>query len=152
MLDKIDYKILEMLQERGRRKRNELAEAVGLSIPSLSERLKKLEEREIIEGYHAKVNRKNLGYDLMAVVQVIADSSKKYDDLIAAAKQEPAVIECYSVLGEASHILKIVAKNSSELERLLAEIQSWPGVMRTITSLVLSTIKETTNLKLKYEE
>ncbi len=148
MLDAIDLKVLDILQESGRTKRNVLAEKVGLSLPSLSERLNKLEEHGIIEGYYTKLDRKVFGYDLMAFITVVTASSKNYDSLIAKANKIPEIVECHSVLGEGSHILKAIVKDSASLEGLLGKIQSWQGVTRTITSLVLSTIKETTKINI----
>ena len=148
MLDAIDLKVLDILQESGRTKRNVLAEKVGLSLPSLSERLNKLEEHGIIEGYYTKLDRKIFGYDLMAFITVVTASSKNYDSLIAKANKIPEIVECHSVLGEGSHILKAIVKDSASLEGLLGKIQSWQGVTRTITSLVLSTIKETTKINI----
>lgn len=148
MLDAIDIKILNILQNEGRTKRNVIAEEVKLSLPSLSERLKKLEEKGIIEGYYAKVNRKPFGYDLMAFITVFMKSSKKFEELSEHVKETPEILECHAILGEGSHILKVLVKGTEDLEKLLAQIQSWPGVMRTLTSFVLSTIKETTNIKL----
>ena len=148
MLDEIDLKILNKLQDEGRTKRNELAELVGLSLPSLSERLKKLEEKKIIEGYYTKVNRKVFNYDIMAFILVVMDSSKNYKRLADHVNKTPEILECYSVLGEGSHMLKAVVKDSEALEKLLSKIQGWAGVQRTITSFVLSTIKETTKLKI----
>jgi len=148
MLDAIDIKILNILQKEGRTKRNAIAEHVGLSLPSLSERLKKLEERDIIQGYFAKVNRKSFGYDLMAFITVFMKSSRKFEDLIDHAKETPEILECHAVLGEGSHILKVLVKGTEDLEKLLAQIQAWPGVTRTLTSFVLSTIKETTNINI----
>lgn len=148
MLDAVDIKILDILQENGRTKRNALAEAVGLSLPSLSERLKKLEEHGIIEGYYTKLNRKAFGYDLMAFILVVMDSSKNYDKLTEKVTKTPEILECHSILGEGSHILKALVKDTDSLEKLLSQIQSWPGVTRTITSFVLSTIKETTKIKI----
>jgi Lrp/AsnC family leucine-responsive transcriptional regulator len=148
MLDTIDLKILDLLQESGRTKRNVLAEKVGLSLPSLSERLNKLEERGVIEGYYTKLDRKVFGYDLMAFITVVTASSKNYEGLITKAIKIPEIVECHSVLGEGSHILKAIVKDSAALEVLLGKIQSWQGVTRTITSLVLSTIKETTKINL----
>ncbi len=144
MLDAIDLKVLNILQKEGRTKRNALAEEVGLSLPSLSERLKKLEERKIIEGYYAKLNRKQFGFDLMAFITVYMKSSKKFHDLEEHVSQTPQILECHAILGEGSHLLKVLVKDTEELEKLLAQIQSWPGVLRTVTSFVLSTIKETT--------
>ncbi|HZW38400.1 MAG TPA: Lrp/AsnC family transcriptional regulator [Ignavibacteriaceae bacterium] len=149
MLDNLDIKILSLLQLNGRKKRNEIAEAVGLSLPSVSERLNKLEEKGFLEGYYAKLNRKAFGYDIMAYIQVIMDSSKNYEKLIDNVKRIPTILECHSVLGEGSHLLKAVVKNTEALEKLLGEIQSWPGVTATKTTFVLSTIKETTELELK---
>ncbi|MGE5798207.1 MAG: Lrp/AsnC family transcriptional regulator [Ignavibacteria bacterium] len=143
MLDDLDIKILQILQKKGRTKRNELAEAIGLSIPSVSERLHKMEERGIIEGYYTKINRKAFGYDIMAYILVMMDSSKHYKNLIAHVEKNPNILECHSVLGEGSHILKAISKNTDALEKLLGEIQAWPGVLGTKTTFVLSSSKET---------
>jgi Lrp/AsnC family leucine-responsive transcriptional regulator len=149
MLDVIDLKILNLLQDNGRIKRSTLAEEVNLSISSLSDRLRKLEEADIIEGYYAKVNKEILGFDIMAFIQVLTDSSKYYPELVKNAKKTDEVLECHAVLGEGSHILKVVTKGREELEKLLAQIQSWPGVIRTITSFILSSHKETNKLIIK---
>jgi Lrp/AsnC family leucine-responsive transcriptional regulator len=144
MLDDLDIKILNILQRAGRTKRNEIAEAVGLSIPSVSERLHKLEERGVIEGYYTKVNKKAFGFDIMAYITVTMESSKHYKTLITKVEKMPEILECHSVLGEGSHLLKAIIKNTEALEKLLGEIQSWTGVVSTKTMFVLSTVKETT--------
>lgn len=148
MLDDLDIKVLKILQKEGRTKRNELADAVGLSIPAISERLHKLEEKKVIEGYYAKLNRKAFGYDIMAYILVLMESSKHYKTLISHVDKMPQILECHSVLGEGSHLLKAISKNTEALEKLLSEIQSWPGVISTKTTFVLSTIKETTEIEL----
>ena len=148
MLDNLDLKILRTLQQNGRTKRNELAELVGLSIPSVSDRLKKLESNGIIEGYYAKVKRQAFGFDILAFIMVMMDSSKHYKDLIKHVEKHPNIIECYSVLGEGSHLLKVAVKNTESLEKLLSEIQTWPGVISTNTTFVLSVIKETTEINI----
>ncbi len=148
MVDDLDIKILKILQERGRTKRNEIAEAVKLSIPSVSERLHKLEDKGIIEGYFAKLNRKAFGFDIMAYILVLMESSKHYKSFITKVEKMPEIIECHSVLGEGSHMLKALVKNTESLEKLLGDIQSWPGVISTKTTFVLSTIKETSALDL----
>ena len=146
MLDDLDIKVLKTLQKEGRTKRNELAEAVGMSIPAISERLHKLEEKKIIEGYYAKLNRKAFGFDIMAYILVMMDSSKHYKSLITHVEKLPQILECHSVLGEGSHLLKAISKNTEALEKLLSEIQAWPGVLATKTTFVLSTLKETTEI------
>ena len=149
MLDDLDITILKMLQENGRTKRSELAEAIGLSLPSLSDRLKKLEDNNIIEGYYAKLSKHKFGYDIMAFILVIMDSSKNYEKFADHVRKTPEILECFSVLGEGSHILKALVKETKDLEFLLSKIQAWPGVARTVTSFVLSTIKETTSLNIQ---
>jgi Lrp/AsnC family leucine-responsive transcriptional regulator len=148
MLDDQDLKILRTLQQNGRTKRNELAELVGLSLPSASDRLKKLEDNKIIEGYYTKINRQAFGYDILAFILVMMDSSKHYKDLIKHVEKHPNILECYSVLGEGSHLLKVTVKNTESLEKLLSEIQTWLGVTSTKTTYVLSTIKETTAINI----
>jgi Lrp/AsnC family leucine-responsive transcriptional regulator len=148
MLDNLDLKILRTLQQNGRTKRNELAELVGLSIPSISDRLKKLESNGIIEGYYAKVKRQAFGFDILAFIMVMMDSSKHYKDLIKHVEKHPNIIECYSVLGEGSHLLKVAVKNTESLEKLLSEIQTWTGIISTNTTFVLSAIKETTEINI----
>lgn len=148
MLDSLDIKILNRLQQSGRTKRSSLAEEVGMSIPSVSERLNKLEEKGIIEGYYAKLNKKAFGFDIMAFILVVMESSKHYKNLISKVEKMPQIIECHSVLGEGSHMLKALVKNTEALEKLLSEIQSWQGVTATKTTFVLSTTKETTFLDL----
>jgi Lrp/AsnC family leucine-responsive transcriptional regulator len=148
MLDDLDFKILTTLQQNGRTKRNELAEQVGLSVPSVSERLKKLEDNKIIEGYYTKVNKQAFGYDILAFILVMMDSSKHYKDLLKHVDKHPNILECHSVLGEGSHLLKVLVKNTGSLEKLLSEVQTWPGVTGTKTTYVLSTLKETTAINI----
>ena len=148
MLDNLDIQILKTLQQNGRTKRNELAEQVGLSVPSVSERLKKLEDNKIIEGYYTRVNKQAFGYDILAFILVMMDSSKHYKDLIKHVDKHPHILECHSVLGEGSHLLKVLVKKTESLEKLLSEVQTWPGVTGTKTTFVLSTIKETTAINI----
>lgn len=146
-LDDLDIKLINVLQKDGRIKRNELAELIGLSLPAVSERLHKLEEKGFIEKYSAIIDRKKLGFDIMTFIIVVSDSSKHYKGLTTKAEKHPAILECHAILGEGSHMLKAIAKNTEDLEKLLGEIQSWPGVHATQTLFVLSTNKETTEIQ-----
>jgi Lrp/AsnC family leucine-responsive transcriptional regulator len=148
-LDDIDLKILELLQLNSRVKRSELAETTGLSIPSVTDRLHKLENNGFIESYNTKLNRKRLGKDITAFIFVVSDSSKSYKDFIGHALQTTEVLECHSITGDGSHILKIQTDNTSTLEKLLSKIQSWKGVHSTRTSIVLSSHKESFQVDLK---
>jgi len=148
IIDDVDIKIIELLQKAGRTRRSDLAEKVGLSIPAVSERLKKLEEGGTIIGYFAKVNHKTLGKDITALITVTVDSSRHFQSFVEHALATDEILECHAVTGEGTHMLKIRTENTSSLERLLGKIQSWHGVTKTITSIVLSTAKETFRIKI----
>jgi Lrp/AsnC family leucine-responsive transcriptional regulator len=142
-VDDIDAQILTLLQANGRMKRNAIAEEVGLSVPSVSERMRKLEERGVLTGYHAVVDAKRLHYDITAFIRIMVDGSNRYEQMVEEACKLTEVLEIHSVTGQGSHILKVRTRNTTTLERLLSQIQSWPGVTGTTTSIVLSTYKET---------
>jgi len=148
--DATDLKLLEILQERGRAKRTELAEEVGLSIPSVSERMRRLQESGFIRSFNAILEPRKVRLEVTAFLWVRSESSKHYSKILDRARKLDEVVECHAITGEGSHILKVRTRNTETLEKLLAEIQSWPGVVGTQTSLVLSTHKETTALHLGY--
>lgn len=149
LIDEIDLKIIELLQENSRIRHSELAEKVKLTVPAISERIKKLEDRGLIERYTTKINFKKVGYDVIAFIFVFMESSKYYPGFVQRAKQEEEILECHSITGEGSHLLKVVTKNTSTLEKILSRIQAWPGVTGTKTNVVLSTIKDFQNIKVK---
>lgn len=148
-IDEIDIKILELLQKNSRIKRNVIADKIGLSIPSVTDRLKKLETEGVIETYITKLDHKKLGNDITAFIIVISESSKHYKDFIGMVKETPEILECHSITGDGSHMLKLRTSNTSTLEKLLSKIQSWKGVRSTKTSIVLSTAKEGFYLNLR---
>ena len=142
-LDEIDARMLDVLQEHGRISQQELAQAVGLSSPAVGERLRKLEERGVIRHFSVVLDPKRVGRDVTAFIAVGINGSLHYPEFLARVAEHAEVLECHSVTGQGSHLLKIRTENTSTLEGLLAEIQAWPGVQWTTTSIVLSTHKET---------
>lgn len=145
-IDEIDATIVRLLQEDGRIKRNAIADVVGLSLPSVSDRMRKLEERGVITGYHAVVDAKRVHFDITAFIRLMVESSAHYAEVVERAAALPEVLEVHSITGEGSHILKVRTRNTTSLEKLLSTLQSWPGVHGTSTSIVLSSFKETTTL------
>jgi Lrp/AsnC family transcriptional regulator, leucine-responsive regulatory protein len=143
MLDDIDRTMLDALQHNGRIKRNELAERVGLSLPSVSERLRKLEERGHIRGYTVVLDPALFGLDVTAFVLVSVDTSRHYDEFLRHVDRSAEILECHAVTGDGSHLLKIRTHSTGTLEKTLSKIQSWKEVQHTRTSVVLSTRKET---------
>tara|TARA_B100001175_G_scaffold299204_1_gene290403 strand:- start:253 stop:729 length:477 start_codon:yes stop_codon:yes gene_type:complete len=148
MFDNRDIQILELLQKDGRSTVSDIAKEVDLSVPAVGERIKKLSEKGVIDKFVAVLNHKNAGLDLTAFVFIVSEHSDHYEEFIKKTNQCKAVMECHSITGGGSHILKIRAKNSQGLEDLLYEIQNWPGVSRTQSNVVLSSYKETTDIDL----
>jgi Lrp/AsnC family leucine-responsive transcriptional regulator len=142
-IDEIDAKILELLQRDGRMKRSDVAEEVGLSISAVSERMRKLEERDVIRGYKAIVDAKRLRLDITAFIRVSVDGSEHYSNFVEQVTAMEHVLELHSITGEGSHVMKVRTKDTTSLERFLSDIQAIPGVSQTTTSIVLSTFKET---------
>lgn len=148
-LDETDIKILNHLQENGRAQRNTIAEIVHLSVPSVSERMRKLEEKGLISNYHAILDARKFNIDITAFIFVEVDSSERYPGFVERVSNHPEVLECHSITGDGSHILKLRTKNTETLEKFLSLVQTWEGVTRTRSNIVLSTFKETRKLAIE---
>lgn len=151
-LDQIDLKILEILQRQARIKRKDLAENVHLTIPAISERMRKMEEEGYIKKYTAIVNPKKVNLGVSAFIFVDVESSSHYDEIIEHAQKYDEILECHAITGSGSHLLKIRTEDVDHLEKILVDIQSWHGVKHTKTNLILSSPKETTEVTLKHLE
>jgi len=141
-LDDVDHHILDILQHTGRDSASHIAHMIGMSVPAVSERIKKLQDTGVIEGFHATIDAKLVGLDVSAFITVISESSAHYNELVEAANDTNEVVQCFTTTGVGSHVLLIQTKNTSSLERLLRRIQSWPGVTRTETQLILNSYKK----------
>ena len=146
-MDRIDIQILKILQKDARSSASDISKKVKLSVPSVSDRIRKLND-SMIKNYAAILNHKEADLDLTAFIFIVSEHSDHYDDFINKTKKTKEVLECHSITGRGSHILKIRVKNSQAFEDLLYEIQNWPGVSRTQSNVVLSTYKETTEISL----
>lgn len=147
-LDRVDVRLLELLQEDGRISQNELARAVGLSAPAVAERVRKLEERGPIIGYRAVVDAGAVGLGLTAFVHVGVRGARRGGAIGLRVREMPEVLECHSVTGEGPYLLKVRTADTRALEALLATVHGWPGVEWTRSEVVLSTEKETTRVPL----
>ena len=147
-MDEKDKLILSLLQKDGRMTASEIAEKVDLSVPAVTERIRKLTEGGVLKDFRAVLDAKKVGYDVTAYILLDMSSSNSYGDMVQYAQDNDEVLECHSITGEGSHILKVRTHDTSSLESLLRNIQSWPGVIRTHTMIVMSTFKEATCLKL----
>ena len=145
-LDAIDCKILVELQKDGRESASNIAEKVRVSVPTITERIRKLQDSGVITGFQAVVDPTSIGLDVAAIITVISGSSQYYKEVTLAAEETPEVVQCFSTTGNGSHTLLVTTKNSNTLEELLRKIQSWPGVTRTETQIILSSYKNGTIL------
>ena len=142
ILDSVDKKILSILKNNARNSVSNIAEEINLSIPATSDRIKKMEDMNIIVGYKTIVNPQKIGLDILALITIISESSADYGKIITYANQTDEIVECFATTGRGSHILIVQTKNSQSLDQLLRTIQSWPNVIRTETQIILSANKE----------
>jgi Lrp/AsnC family leucine-responsive transcriptional regulator len=125
----------------------ELAAQLGLSPPAAADRVRKLEERGVIQGYAARVNPQSLGYDLTAFVAVTLTHSRDRADFLAQINACAEIQECHHITGEDDYLLKVRCQGTQGLEQLITDhLKAIPGVVKTRTTIVLSTVKETTAL------
>lgn len=144
MIDELDSKVLSSLAASGRISWSDLAQEIGLSAPATAERVRRLEERGIIKGYTAVLDAEALGYPLTAFVAVTLERPEKRKGFLAMLAKMPEVQECHHVAGDDDYFLKVKTKGTRDLDRLLSEdLKGIPGVIRTRTTIVLSTWKET---------
>ena len=141
-LDDIDRQILALMQENCRLPLAKIGEKVGLSAPSVMERVKKLEDGGIITAYRAVVNARLLGKDITAFIGVSTGHPHGIDSFEREIEVLDDVLECHHVTGTHTLILKAKTRNTSSLEELISRIRSIEGVARTETMVVLSTHTE----------
>ncbi|MDO4204858.1 MAG: Lrp/AsnC family transcriptional regulator [Selenomonadaceae bacterium] len=141
-MDDTDKRILKKLQQNARVTLSELAGDVSLSVPAVSERLKKLEQSGVIRQYTAILNPQELGKELVAHIFLRFDTPKNSDRFAELVKNEGEVTACYYITGDFDYLIKVVTENTTTLARLLARIKNFPGVVKTQTIIVLSTISE----------
>ena len=142
MLDNKDKAILNILSISGRASASSISEKIGMSTPAVIDRINKLQEADIIQGYSANINYSKLGMDIAALITLISDSSEHYYKVIDLSNSMNEVVKCFATTGVGSHVLFIRTKDTSTLEKFLRKVQQWPGVIRTETQLILSSNKE----------
>jgi Lrp/AsnC family transcriptional regulator, leucine-responsive regulatory protein len=133
-----DARILDVLQRDGRRAYADLGADVGMTGPSAHERVKKLEARGVITGYAAVVDPRAIGYDILAFTWVTQAPRTVAHDLTDAFAAIPEIEECHHITGEADYLVKVRARDTRDLERVLRLVQSTPDVFQTETDVVFS--------------
>ncbi len=141
-LDETDCKILDLLQRDARMTNAAIAAEVGMTAPSVFERIRKLEQRGVIRGYTVKIDPAALGKPMTAFIRITAAFDERYDTGVKAISEDPEVLECYNVAGEDCFILKTKCGSPSDLEGLLGRIRSRLTVLRSVTMIALAALKE----------
>ncbi|OZI48968.1 Lrp/AsnC family transcriptional regulator [Bordetella genomosp. 5] len=134
-MDDLDWKLLALLQQNGRMTYTDLGRQVRLSVPAVTDRVKRLEEAGIIEGYTARINVAAAGYAVSALIGITVPQPAKAK-FLRFLEAIPEVLECHHVTGADSYVMRLVALSLADLERLIGRINLYG---ETRTSIVMST-------------
>lgn len=134
-IDVTSWRLLRLLQENARQSFRQIGEAIGLTAPAATERVRRLEDAGIITGYHAEIDLAKVGLPIMAFVHLTTNSHQSVA-LRKAVVDMPEVIECHCITGSESYLLKVAVASVPRLEHFLLYLKDY-GEVRT--SLVLST-------------
>jgi Lrp/AsnC family transcriptional regulator, leucine-responsive regulatory protein len=143
-MDDIDFKTTEVLMQQGRITWAELGTILGLSAPAAADRVRQLENRGVIRQFAALIDANQLGYGLIAFISVVLERPQHRAGFLERVQELPEIQECHHVAGEDDYWLKVRCLNTHHLDWLLSDqLKAIPGVIRTRTTIVLSTPKET---------
>ena len=141
-MDAVDRQIVALLREDARRSFSDIGRHVNLSAPAVKRRVDRLEADGVIRGYAAALDAEAFGWHSDAFVALYCEGRMSAAEVRAAVAGHPEVAAAYTVAGEASAILHVRASDSKHLEETLERVRDAPGVIRTQTQVVLSTLFE----------
>jgi Lrp/AsnC family leucine-responsive transcriptional regulator len=146
-MDTINLKIIDVLKENGRASSSEISKRVNLSIPAVAERIRKMEEADIIEKYTIKVNRDKINFRLLAFIFVNIDKPENVEEFRKYIVKYNSVLECHHVAGEYDYLLKVLVEDTKSLEYFISNmLKNIKGVIKSNTIIALSSLKEDINL------
>lgn len=143
-MDKIDIKLLSLLQENARMPLKTLAEKIYLSSPATAARIERLENQGIITGYTARIDLKKLGFAIIAFINLDLTPSQK-PDFYPFICSHPNVLECNCVTGRYSMLIKVAFETTEQLDSFIGELQKFGC---TETQIAFSTPQEPRGVKL----
>lgn len=151
-LDEVDLKILGELQTNASMANAELAKKLGMAPSAVLERVKKLEQKGVIEAYVARIRPEALNLKLLAFVFVKSSEGPGNVSVAKLLTKLPEVLELHHIAGEDCYLIKIRAEDPQSLIRLMREkFSKIPGILSTKTTIVLETLKETNYLPVPKE-
>ncbi|WP_234996303.1 leucine-responsive transcriptional regulator Lrp [Pseudidiomarina planktonica] len=151
-IDRIDRKILRILQDDGRIANVTLAQRVGLSPTACQQRVRKLEQEGVIESYHARINPSKLGANLMVFVEITLTrtSPDAFAEFSEAARKTSEVLECHLVAGDFDFLIKARVPDMPAYRKLLGEtLLVMPGVNESRTYVVMEEVKQENKVLIK---
>jgi len=137
-VDGLNWRILNCLQINARQSNTEIARQVGITSPAVAERIRKMEDAGIIEGYHAKVSYFEAGYQLKAIITVRAFMGR-LKPFLEKIKSFSEVLNCYRITGNENIVLEVVLNNQQHLEQFIDKLITYG---ETKTQIVLSNVIE----------
>lgn len=145
-MDTMDEKILKELSHNGRATASEISRRVNLSVPAVAERIRKLDEAGIIEGYSIRINRAKANLKLLAFITVQIDKTDNIENFRESIQHISPVLECHHIAGPYDYLIKVLVEDTAALEDFLSHsLKKIPGVINSNTTIVLSTLKEKAN-------
>lgn len=135
LLDDTGWAIIDELQKDARKSLREIGKKVGLTAPAVMERIRRLEEEEIIEGYRAVINPKKVGYNLKAILALKTKYDWPEDHITQKLEAIPEVINYWSVTGEVEYFIEILLPSIQYLESILRQLSNHGHI---VTSVVIS--------------
>ncbi len=141
-MDRIDQQIVALLQENARRSFLDIGGHVALSAPAVKRRVDRLEQDGVIRGYAAVVDPVAMGWPTHAIVELTCEGRMSAAEVTAAVSGFDEVTSAFTVAGEAAAVLHVRARDTAHLERTLESIRDAPGIIRTQSQVVLSTLLE----------
>jgi Lrp/AsnC family leucine-responsive transcriptional regulator len=138
-MDDTDRALIEALRVNGRASWAELGRAVGMSGPSVTDRVQRLEQLKVITGYRAAVDPAALGLSVAALVGIHLSDTADQDAVTVALGKLEEIEDCWYVAGDESFLIKVRVPDVASLERTLSRLRKIRGVSRTRTTVVLST-------------
>ncbi len=148
VLDRIDRAIVGALQRNGRDSFSEIGKAIGLSATSVAERVRRLEQAGVIQGYQVRLSAKKLGHPVTAFI--LARPNGPDARFVKVAGECPEILACYRVTGEFSFIAQAIVRDVGHLEELLNYLE--PAAVHIVTLVVLSTPFESRALPARSDE
>ncbi len=140
-MDSLDFKIIECLKENSRMNATTIGERVNLSTSAVLERIKKLENSDIIVKYTTVIDNEKIGKGITVFISVRLEHPKFDEGFRTAVAENEEIVECHYVTGDYDYMIKGVTSSSKSLEQLLNFVKSISGVSNTKTLVVMRTTK-----------